>query len=272
MKRTASNVLSVIPKISEVALLLCTHIFFSGVIGYVLFSRKAIGIGKNPNFESLESSFYSLFILLTTTNFPDVMIPSYNAQNWTALFFVAYLVFGLFFLMNLVLAVVVSSFKRSTREVCEEVIKNQCSALAAAFNELADSTPHTPDKVVTAESWMSMMRFYRPGVSDRHSLVIFRALDVHGNCYLTLSEWRRIPEFVDVKIVGDTDLQDQILFERKLRSMSGSKIFLAVVGLPASFLCGSARSSSHSSFSSRTPQVLPQASGLSAAPLCRDFL
>ena len=45
-----------------------------------------------------------MLVLLTTANYPDVMMPAYNASRPSVLFFVSFLLVGLFFCMNLVLA------------------------------------------------------------------------------------------------------------------------------------------------------------------------
>ena len=55
-------------------------------------------------FGTFYSSALQLFILLTTANYPDVMMPVYDCQSYTALFFVIYISIGLYFLMSLVLA------------------------------------------------------------------------------------------------------------------------------------------------------------------------
>ena len=51
-----------------------------------------------------------MFVLLTTSNFPDVMLPSYNERRIDGAFFILYLVIGLFLLMNLLLAIFYSSY------------------------------------------------------------------------------------------------------------------------------------------------------------------
>jgi two pore calcium channel protein len=52
-----------------------------------------------------------MLILLTTANFPDVMLPAYYENYFYMAFFVIYLLVGLFFLMNLLLASVFIKFK-----------------------------------------------------------------------------------------------------------------------------------------------------------------
>ena len=52
-----------------------------------------------------------MLVLLTTSNFPDIMLPAYEKNKLSAIFFVSFLVLGLFFLMNLLLAIFYSNFK-----------------------------------------------------------------------------------------------------------------------------------------------------------------
>jgi hypothetical protein len=52
-----------------------------------------------------------MLVLLTTSNFPDIMLPAYEKNKFTGLFFISYLIIGLFFLMNLLLCIFYSNFK-----------------------------------------------------------------------------------------------------------------------------------------------------------------
>ena len=52
-----------------------------------------------------------MLTLLTTANFPDVMLPKYHKNYFSMLFFITYLLVGLYFLTNLLLASVFSKFK-----------------------------------------------------------------------------------------------------------------------------------------------------------------
>ena len=63
-------------------------------------------------FKDISSSFYSMMILLTTANFPDVMLPAYSVNYFNFFFFWLYLVLGLYVLMNMLLASVYAKFKQ----------------------------------------------------------------------------------------------------------------------------------------------------------------
>ena len=52
-----------------------------------------------------------MLILLTTANFPDVMLPAYNVSFFWAFYFISFLILGLYALLNLLLAQVFNSFR-----------------------------------------------------------------------------------------------------------------------------------------------------------------
>jgi len=83
-------------------------ISFFAFAGYFLFQGKFEG---SLNFDTLGNSYYNMHILLTTANFPDVMLPAYNSSRANSLFFLFFLTFGLYFLMNVLLAVVFENYK-----------------------------------------------------------------------------------------------------------------------------------------------------------------
>jgi two pore calcium channel protein len=69
-----------------------------------------------------------MVILLTTANFPDVMLPSYNMNRAACIFFIFFLLFGLYFLLNVLLAIVFDNYKSR--------IEAQCSKKANKRTEL----------------------------------------------------------------------------------------------------------------------------------------
>ena len=40
------------------------------------------------------------------------MLPAYNTSTWYTVFFIVYVIFGVFFLMNVLLAVIFDNYKR----------------------------------------------------------------------------------------------------------------------------------------------------------------
>lgn len=78
------------------------------MMGFYMFRFSFEG---TQQFSSISQSYSSMLTLITTANFPDVMLPAYHKNYWMMLFFICYLLIGLFFLMNLLLANVFQKFK-----------------------------------------------------------------------------------------------------------------------------------------------------------------
>jgi len=76
-----------------------------------------------------------MLILLTTANFPDVMLPAYEAARINCLFFIGYLVLGLYFLQNILLAVVFDNYKKRLQEKVEDKTESRVKYISQYFEE-----------------------------------------------------------------------------------------------------------------------------------------
>ena len=83
-------------------------VFSYAVIGHFLFRYTYEGF---TYFETVSEAVWNMLILITTANFPDVMLPAYNENYWSMIFFISYLILGLYFLMHFLLANVFMRFK-----------------------------------------------------------------------------------------------------------------------------------------------------------------
>ncbi|KAJ8749227.1 hypothetical protein K2173_018703 [Erythroxylum novogranatense] len=95
-------------------------LLFSSWLAYVMFEDTQQG---KLVFTSYGTTLYQMFILFTTSNNPDVWIPAYKASRWYCLFFVLYVLLGVYFVTNLILAVVYDSFKS---QLAKQVSQMDC--------------------------------------------------------------------------------------------------------------------------------------------------
>ncbi|WZZ41412.1 hypothetical protein YC2023_037671 [Brassica napus] len=89
-------------------------LLFASWIAFVMFEDTKQGLTV---FTSYGATLYQMFILFTTSNNPDVWIRAYKSSRWSSLFFVLYVLIGVYFVTNLILAVVYDSFKEQV-DVC----------------------------------------------------------------------------------------------------------------------------------------------------------
>ncbi|KAK9285308.1 hypothetical protein L1049_024499 [Liquidambar formosana] len=105
-------------------------LLFSSWLAYVIFEDTQQG---KTVFTTYGTTLYQMLILFTTSNNPDVWIPAYKASRWHCLFFVLYMLLGVYFVTNLILAVVYDSFKSQLAKQVAEMDHMRKSMLEKAF-------------------------------------------------------------------------------------------------------------------------------------------
>jgi two pore calcium channel protein 2 len=94
---------------------------------------------KNKVFSNIASAIVSLIYLVTSSNNPDVMMQAYSQNRFSAIFFIIYVVIGLYCIMSLVTAVIYNQFKGFFQDSLKTSAFRQSLALRAAFFVLYDS-------------------------------------------------------------------------------------------------------------------------------------
>ena len=123
----------IVPHFAAVAALIVIFVAFAAWTATLLFLPSSPEGEILPDF--IEAS-WQLFILLTTANYPDVMMPAYTSNRLAALFFIAFVCVGTFFLMNYQLAVVYSSYSAEEKALRAEAVARRERSLDAAFERL----------------------------------------------------------------------------------------------------------------------------------------
>lgn len=147
-------------------------------VGAILFEIHAY---EGPWFRDFATSWWSLQVLLTTNNFPDLMIKAYTRNRVYAIFFVFYLCMGFFVGLQMVTSVVYSGYIRqrdANEKRADELSKR---LLGDAFDVLDTERRGWLDDgqlgaLLTA---LSDVGGYAMHGADRQTL-LFAVLDSHG--------------------------------------------------------------------------------------------
>eukprot|EP00794_Sanderia_malayensis_P008613 gene8613-9543_t len=124
MKKTVASIRHTLPEVMSVMFLFGLHLFFFTMFGMIIFPDNNPVVQKGREFitdtqegkmyfKDMGQSMMSLIVLLTTANNPDVMMPAYRDNRLYAIYFIAYLSMGLYFFMNMLLAVIYNQFRGS---------------------------------------------------------------------------------------------------------------------------------------------------------------
>ena len=140
-----ANIFELAHDLKESFLILCcilAYVMMFVVIGFYLFreSFQEVSVFTDKN-----ATFYQMTILLTTANFPDVMLPAYNVSYLYSIFFISYLMIGLYLLLNLLLANIFTKFTQRLESRAKERTKKRKEQLEKFFNQFKKKNPGVLD-------------------------------------------------------------------------------------------------------------------------------
>uniref|UniRef100_A0A4W5LZK2 Two pore segment channel 1 n=1 Tax=Hucho hucho TaxID=62062 RepID=A0A4W5LZK2_9TELE len=194
VRRNLRQIFQSLPPFIDILLLLLFFMVIFAILGdcLILFCLAF----SSQYFNTLENSIVSLFVLLTTANFPDVMMPAYSRNRWSCVFFIVYLSIELYFIMNLLLAVVFDTFNGVEKMKFKSLLLHKRSAIDHAFQLLVS---RQRPMGVSLKQFDGLMRFYRPRMSARDRFLTYKALNTAGAPMLSLDDFYKFYEVIGLK-------------------------------------------------------------------------
>ena len=111
-------VLKVLWKTKLAFFILFLNIFTFSIIGYTLLKQK------DGYFDSFLESILQLYILLSTCNFPDIMLESMKLSNFAIIFYIIYISINYFIVLSLLKNLYTSKYNSIYRNESLQVINN----------------------------------------------------------------------------------------------------------------------------------------------------
>ena len=120
LRKFWNNILLLLYDTKIVLFLLFSIILCFAILGNFLYNEIS------PDFSSFWMSLYSLFVLLSTCNFPDIMLNTFSIDNKiNVLFFIIYIVINYFIIFSLLKTLYYSKyfeqFKKRSRKLIKEI-------------------------------------------------------------------------------------------------------------------------------------------------------
>ena len=112
------SVLKVIWKTKKAFSALFINMISFSVIGYVLFYKKG------GFFDTFGQSVLELYILLSTCNFPDIMLEAMEFSKFAIIYFVIYISINYFILLSFLKTLYTTKYYKVNKQDCLNIIKN----------------------------------------------------------------------------------------------------------------------------------------------------
>ncbi|XP_066986561.1 two pore channel protein 1-like isoform X2 [Macrobrachium rosenbergii] len=192
VRRFLRQILQSVPPILEVLGILLFILIIFTTLGFYFFSPNK----EDPYFSTFLQGFVSLYVLLTTANFPDVMMPAYAKSRWSAAFFIAFLAINLYFLMNLMLAIVFVVFSDIEKGKFRKLLLHKRRACQHAFRLLVT---RSQPKHIPFRHFIGLVKYFRPHLSHRDAYLSFKAMNKSETGLVSLTEFYNIYDVCEYK-------------------------------------------------------------------------
>ncbi|KAJ1284774.1 hypothetical protein BS78_03G230800 [Paspalum vaginatum] len=197
LRMCAVTLVGIIGTYLNVLALSLLFLLFASWLAYVTFEDTPQG---KTIFTSYGTTLYQMFVLFTTSNNPDVWVPAYKSSRWYALFIVIYVLLGVYFLTNLILAVIYDSFKEQLAKQLAQADSIRKSILQKAF-DLIDTNGQGYLNKEQCISLLDELNKYRslPKTSREDFELIFAELDRSGDFKVTSEEFADLCNTIAIK-------------------------------------------------------------------------
>jgi two pore calcium channel protein len=189
-----------------IVVLFC-YLFFVSWIATLLFASPVPETQGRVYFGSLLDTAWSLWIGLTTANYPDLMMPAYNASRVSCFMFIGFISLGTFFLLPVVTAVVFNAYNGQVERLASERKEFQDGKLRLAFALL--DLPERRGQLSRArirEVFTELNRYRttlsghgRSKIGKNKARLLFAALDVNRTGTVDVQEFLGLCDLLNVR-------------------------------------------------------------------------
>lgn len=211
IRRAFRNIRKTLPDILNVLILFFLSISLFSLMAQKLFQKRSLKYpdGK-PYFNNYLDIYFQLYVLVTTANNPDVMMPAYDSNRWFALFFIAYLIICLYIFMNIFLAVVYNNYRKHLKNEVRKLVYMKRKSLAKAF-DLLKIKKHGMF-VIDFKRFNVLLKMIPPTRSPMLVNILWYVLDTDGDNVVGKVDFLQLADLLNVTV---TEVKDRrSIFDR----------------------------------------------------------
>ncbi|KAL4238880.1 Ion transport protein [Mactra antiquata] len=221
IRRAFRNIRRTVPEIVNVLILFMMSVLLFALLGLKLFGRRKSL--KYPDghsyFKNYFDSIWDLYVLVTTANNPDVMMPAYDESMWFAIYFGVYLIICLYVFMSIVLAAIYNNYRNNLKNEIRDAVFNKRRKLRQAFNILKITRDGVD--IITKRIWNEIMSRVLPNKSINQIELLMTILDKDAVGHIKKSDFLNLVNLLQVPL---TEVHERLTYlEKKFPDYYNSK-------------------------------------------------
>uniref|UniRef100_UPI00358EE697 two pore channel protein 2-like n=1 Tax=Myxine glutinosa TaxID=7769 RepID=UPI00358EE697 len=200
LRRAFCNIRRTLLGILSVFILFLFSIATFSLLALKLFGNQHLTTHQgSPYFDNYLNALFDLYVLVTTANSPDIMMPAYNKNRWYSLFFIVYIVVNTYLFMSIFLAVVYNGYRKHLKNEVRTSVFNKRRSMACAFQVLCE--PVDEDMVMSQSTWLKLVRVVAPTTSESHRMLLWQVSDEEHQGYIGKRVFTRLADLLNIEVV-----------------------------------------------------------------------
>ncbi|KAL4238205.1 Two pore calcium channel protein 1-like [Mactra antiquata] len=220
IRRAWRNMRKTVFEIAHVLLLFFFFIMVFGLIAYQIFRYRSNIVypdGKQY-FKSYGAGVWDLYVLVTTSNHPEVMVPAIDQSKFYCIFFFVYIMVCFYMLLNVLLAVAYHSYNSNLKDEIKRSSWEKKRKLGQAFDVIKVNYKSTD--MVTYRTWKRLMYLVKPTLSKNQIDLLMLILDMDRSGHIGRREFMNVADLLNVPV---SEVEDRItVFEKVVPTLYNS--------------------------------------------------
>jgi hypothetical protein len=206
-------VLRVLPRLSLVLMAFLLMVVLFAAFGPYLLNLRTSGEDDDMNqvyFNTFADSSWSVFVAITSSNYPNQILPAYRENREVFLYFFAFISIGAFGMLNLILVLVLVEFQRASQLATDIQRASRQVLLMRAFEVLdpegVGSISRAQIMLLLDELYLHYADFRKAGVPKGAARdILVDILDVDGDGKITVHDFLFFLDVMRVKVSKESD-------------------------------------------------------------------
>ncbi|XP_058691776.1 two pore channel protein 2-like isoform X2 [Poecile atricapillus] len=200
IRRAFRSIRNTLPEITYVFLLFMFSLLMFSLMALKLFGERNLQTAEGlPYFRNYLEIVFDLYVLVTTANSPDVMMPAFDFSSWYALFFIAFVIVNTYIFMSLFLAVVYNNYKKHLKNEIRKLAYMKRRKMIEAFNLLKEEEGE--QFVVREARWKQLVKLVAPDTSNSHRELLLRISDDEQKGFVDKKSFMQLADLLNIQVV-----------------------------------------------------------------------
>ncbi|XP_004844387.1 two pore calcium channel protein 2-like [Heterocephalus glaber] len=200
IRRAFRSIRNTLPDILYVFLLFLFSVLMFSLMALKLFGDRGLKTADGaPYFTNILEIAFELYVLVTTANNPDIMMPAYNVSWWYSLYFITYIIINTYIFMSVFLAVVYNNYRKHLKNEIRKLAYLKRHKMIQAFNILKVKVG--TEFVVKEAAWKQLAKVVTPDISSSHLELLLRISDEGQQGYVDKMNFLRLADLLNIQVV-----------------------------------------------------------------------